>query len=317
MLCSFKESSNILQVLRRALKLAALATLCNMTVFDENKQACSKLRCVPRLVQLLESHHMDIAAMAVGTLAHLVLMDHNRLKTWRCGGVDKLRRIADKRIPKVSAIAEETIQILMAGPRIHPNESFLTTSGRRLTASEMRRAVQRLNAQDAYLSQVSLSTTAFQSATPLNAGIPCRSAQSARPATNTGRSSPDCSSTKIERCDFASLPQRPSTAMPNRRGVSLSWQGKDLNADVTDTDMATPLQAFQQPQPVETPPFQVPPPDPKKFCSPFMQRLSWQQEQNLVNRLAQRHGYSRLAAVGGTDDALTDLRVSRSRSARA
>ena len=46
------------------------------------------------------------------------------------------------------------MQILMAGPRIHPRERFVTSSGRKLTAANMRQSVQRLNMQDAYLSQV-------------------------------------------------------------------------------------------------------------------------------------------------------------------
>jgi hypothetical protein len=96
----------------RGLKVAALATISNLAVTDENKTVCSKLRFVPRLVALLDrSVPADVSSMAVSALAQLVLLDVNRLKCWRCGGVEKLKAIVDCSLPRVSEVARQAVQV--------------------------------------------------------------------------------------------------------------------------------------------------------------------------------------------------------------
>lgn len=92
------------------LKVAALAALSNLVVLDANKRSVSCMKAVPRLVTLLSSSSPSVSAMAVGAIHQLVQHDANRLKTWRCGGPDKLKAIVDKGQPHISDIASEAIQ---------------------------------------------------------------------------------------------------------------------------------------------------------------------------------------------------------------
>lgn len=95
----------------RGLKVAALAALSNLVILGANKRATACMKAVPRLVTLLSSPSSSVSAMAVGAIHQLVQHDANRLKTWRCGGPDKLKAIVDKNLPHVSGIAGEAIQV--------------------------------------------------------------------------------------------------------------------------------------------------------------------------------------------------------------
>lgn len=92
------------------LKVAALAAIANLVVLDSNKRAMACMKAIPRLVTLLSSASASVSAMAVGAIHQLVQHDANRLKTWRCGGSDKLKAIVDTGQPHVSDIASEAIK---------------------------------------------------------------------------------------------------------------------------------------------------------------------------------------------------------------
>lgn len=97
----------------RALKVAALGTLANMVTLDANKAACSRLRAVPRLVALLSQQASPaVSTNAIAAIALLVRNDANRLKSWRCGAVEKLKSHVSGGVPHVSAVAAEAIQVL-------------------------------------------------------------------------------------------------------------------------------------------------------------------------------------------------------------
>ena len=110
---------------RRGLKVAALATISNLAVTDDNKAACSRLRVVPRLVALLDrSVPADVAHMAVSALAQLVLTDVNRLKCWRCGGVERLKALVDRGLPRVSDVARQAVQARAAAAIVLRRASY-------------------------------------------------------------------------------------------------------------------------------------------------------------------------------------------------
>jgi len=216
------------------------------------------------IVQLLDSHDVQIAAMAVGTLARLVLVDLNRLETWRCGGLDKLLRICGQKTPQVSAVAAETIHMLMAGPRIHPTETFRTASGRTLSAGDMRHSVQRLNAHDARKERVDtllsrvVNSTSLVSASPEHAGVVHRQTRPPR--------------------------LRPATAAPFVRELP-----SRLPRSVTTTPRMRDVGHLQALQHCVLRPLSVraqPPTDPANASSAFGYRLSHKQERALVDRLA-------------------------------
>eukprot|EP00892_Ulva_mutabilis_P008407 jgi/Ulvmu1/5939/UM026_0061.1 len=203
----------------RGLKVAALATISNLVVLDSNKRAIAYMKAVPRLVTLLSSSSASVSAMAVGAVHQLVQHDANRLKTWRCGGPDKLKAIVDAGQPHVSDIASEAIQVLMAGPRISPQQTFKTATGRHLPANEMKAAIQRLNAQHSYLDQQSTGV-GFQATSPNNMEALTVRPPSA-PAVVTGGSK--LRLTRVRRQDFDA---RPHTARACVTQAVVLVQGK-------------------------------------------------------------------------------------------
>jgi hypothetical protein len=83
-----------------------------MVTLDSNKAACSRLRAVPRLVALLSNAASPAVSYgAIGAINLLVRNDENRLKSWRCGAVEKLKSHVSANVPHVSGVAQEAIQV--------------------------------------------------------------------------------------------------------------------------------------------------------------------------------------------------------------
>lgn len=99
-------------------------------------------------------------------------------------------------------------QVLMAGPRISPRQTFRTYNGRHIPADKMRAAIHRLNAQHTYLAGHS-SSVGFQATSPTSMEALIVRPPSA-PAVITGGSKMKL--TCIERQDFN---MRPRTAGPH------------------------------------------------------------------------------------------------------
>jgi hypothetical protein len=104
----------------------------------------------------------------------------------------------------------------MAGPRIHPSEHFLTTSGRRLHATQMRSVIHRLNTQHTYLQGVNVGAAGFQSVNPTSvAALSKRPASAGACLLNSVQTTSAFNLTRITRQDFDRA--RPSTAFPASR----------------------------------------------------------------------------------------------------
>ena len=101
----------------------------------------------------------------------------------------------------------------MAGPRIHPSEHFLTTSGRRLHAKQMRSVIHRLNTQHTYLQGVNVGAVGFQSALPQSvAALSKRPASAGACLLSSAQTGSAFNLTRVTRQDFDRA--RPSTAIP-------------------------------------------------------------------------------------------------------
>jgi hypothetical protein len=264
--------------------------------------ACSKLGAVPRLVALLDrSVPLDIASMAVSALSQLVLKDVNRLKCWRSGGIEKLKAMVDRGLPRVSDVAQESVRVLMAGPRIDPAARFTTASGRKLNAEEMRLAIHRLNLQDTFLSGVNMSMTALHATQPRAMAAVVKRPQSCRSHLENVQSKRAAGSKRVGmgRARFPThdfLPPRPHTAATVR---PTEHCGMFMNGCVSAVGPLTSRSAPTEPLHTGRS-LIVPPPDPKSFCSDFRLRLTQSQEHALCDRLVYSSGRRMQPVLGNS-----------------
>lgn len=186
----------------------------------------------------------------------------------------------------------------MAGPRIHPSEHFLTTSGRRLHAKQMRSVIHRLNTQHTYLQGVNLGAAGFQSAHPQNVA-----ALSKRPASAgaclTSQTNSAFNLTRVTRQDFDRA--RPSTAVPSSGFMVGGQREQQGNSPMASAGSRVPAKVSTSLRDVDDDfPFgkvkkqrsdkkQAKPPVPKvnPFCcsSEFMRKLTPAQQMASMDRL--------------------------------